>query len=212
MNRTSKSLPAGCTLAALALLLAACGPAADPVPAAGAGGSGGTVVAPDQPTTLPADPPADPPAITPTDPPADPPTVTPTDPPAVPPAAGPALALGFAAELPAGAYAPASEAAIADTPSLWVVADWSGVTADQSERLVLFSPEGSVYYALEIPLADTDTSLVHVAALADGTRRAAFQLLVWGTTIQSYDDVGTWTAQATLTGGTVAGQATVVLR
>ena len=129
-----------------------------------------------------------------------------------PPVAGPAVALGFATELPAGDYTPAAEAAIADTPSLWVVADWSGVTPDQSERLELVSPEGSVYYAQEIPFADTDTSLVHAAALPDGTRRAAFQLLIWGTTIESYADVGTWTARATLVGGSASAEASVVLR
>jgi len=129
-----------------------------------------------------------------------------------PPAAGPAVALGFAAELPAGDYTSAAEATIADTPSLWVVADWSGVTADQSEQLQLIAPDSTSYYEAEIPFADTNTSLVYSAALADGTRRVAFQLLIWGTTIESFDEVGSWTAKATLVGGSAGGQATVVLR
>jgi len=139
-------------------------------------------------------------------------TVVVTDQPPPAPPAGPKVALGFATELPAGDYSGQSEAAISETPSLWVVADWSGVTGDQSEQLELIAPEGSSYYAAEIPFADTNTSLVHSAALADGTRRVAFQLLIWGTTIESYDEVGTWTARATLAGGSAGGQAAVVLR
>jgi hypothetical protein len=134
------------------------------------------------------------------------PVVTPPPPPP------PAVAVAFAAALPAGDFAPAGEAAIASTPALWVVADWTGATADQVERLVLTSPLGSVYYAVEIPLAETDGSLVHVAVLPDGTRRAAFQLLIWGTEIETFAEVGTWTAAATLLGDGTAGAATVVLR
>ncbi len=146
-------------------------------------------------------PPADPP---PTDPP------PPTNPPVVP--AEPAVTVGFAAELPADSFVSLADVSIADTAYLWVVADWSGVAADQAERLELVSPEGSAYYTLEIPFADADTSLTHVAGLADGTRRVAFKLCIWGTTIATYYDVGTWTARASLVGGSASTTATFVLR
>jgi hypothetical protein len=61
-------------------------------------------------------------------------------------------------------------------------------------------------------MADADTSLTHVAALTDGTRRVAFKLLIWGTTIETYADVGTWTARASLVGGGASTTATFVLR
>jgi hypothetical protein len=122
------------------------------------------------------------------------------------------VAVAFAAALPEDGFTPASEAAIASTPALWVVADWTGATADQAERLVLTSPLGSVYYAVEIPLVETDSSLVHVAVLPDGTRRAAFKLLIWGTEIEGFAELGTWTAAATLLGEGTSGAATVVLR
>jgi hypothetical protein len=131
------------------------------------------------------------------------------DPPVPPP---PAVAVAFAAALPEGDFTPVAEAAITTTPALWVVADWTGTSADQVERLVLTSPLGSVYYAVEIPLADSDGSLVRVAALPDGTRRATFELLIWGTEIETYAELGTWTAAVTLLGDGAAGAAEVVLR
>jgi hypothetical protein len=140
----------------------------------------------------------------------DPAVTDPVVPPVSPPS--PAVAVAFAAALPEDGFTPASEAAIASTPALWVVADWTGATADQAERLVLTSPLGSVYYAVEIPLVETDSSLVHVAVLPDGTRRAAFKLLIWGTEIEGFAELGTWTAAATLLGEGTSGAATVVLR
>ncbi len=130
--------------------------------------------------------------------------------PVVPPA--PAVAVAFAAALPPGDFVPAVEAAIGSTPALWVVADWTGATAGQVERLVLTSPLGSVYYAVEIPLVESEGSLVRVALLPDGTRRATFQLLIWGTEIETYAETGTWTAAVTLLGEGTTGAAEVVLR
>jgi hypothetical protein len=44
-------------------------------------------------------------------------------------------------------------------------------------RLTLVSPGGTVYYATQIPFADTSTSLVRAWAMPDGTRRVVFKLL-----------------------------------
>lgn len=141
------------------------------------------------------------------------PTADPVADPVTPPAPdGPAVAVAFADALPSAAFTPTADAAIASTARLYAVADWTGVTADQSERLDLVSPQGSSYYALEIPFAETSTSLVSVAVLADGTRRVVFELIVWGSTIESFAQVGAWTANVTLVNGTAAGSATVVLR
>ena len=51
-----------------------------------------------------------------------------------------------------------------------------------------------------------------MAALPDGTRRAAFQFLIWGTTIESYAETGTWTAAVTLLSDGTSGQASLDLR
>jgi hypothetical protein len=124
----------------------------------------------------------------------------------------PGVAVAFAAALPEGVFDPTVEADIASTPALWVVADWTGVSQEQSERLVLTSPGGTLYYAQEIPFADTDTSLVHVAALSDGTRRVVFKFLIWGTEIETFAEAGTWIATATLVDDAATGSGNVVLR
>ena len=132
--------------------------------------------------------------------------------PSSPSATGPTVAVAWANALPAGPFTPVVAADIASAPALYVVADWTGVSTGQVERLALVSPEGSLYYELDIPLADTSTTLVHVSTMPDGTVRAVFELLVWGTPIDLYGDVGTWTATAKLVGDSTTGSAAVVLR
>jgi len=124
----------------------------------------------------------------------------------------PAVKVAFAADLPDGAFTALDQASIADASAIYVVADWTGVTADQFERLALTSPEGTVYYATSIALADGATSLTQAWGLDDGTRRVTFKLLIWGTPIESYQDVGTWTATVKLLDGTAGGTATFELR
>jgi len=132
--------------------------------------------------------------------------------PSSPSATGPAVAVAWTNALPAGRFTPVVGADIASTPALYAVADWTGVSAGQVERLELVSPDGSLYYALDIPLSDTSTSLVHVSTLPDTTVRAVYELVVWGTPIDLYNQVGTWTATAKLEGGDTVASATVVLR
>jgi hypothetical protein len=134
----------------------------------------------------------------------------PTEP--APTASVPSVKMNFAAVLPDGAFKPLKRAQIRSTAAVWVVADWTGVTADESERLTLWSPSGTVYYATEIPCTDGATSLFSSWTLADGTRRVAFKLLIWGTSIESFDDVGTWTATAELLDGSTTASATLELK
>ncbi len=119
--------------------------------------------------------------------------------------------LAFADSIPTGAFTPLTQAYIDSTPAVYVVADWTSVTTAQSEHQNLISPEGSLYYGTDISFADQSTSLVTSFALPDGTRRVVFKLLIWGTTIESYHDSGTWTANVNLVNGTVTGTTTIEL-
>lgn len=124
----------------------------------------------------------------------------------------PAVTVAFAAALPTGSFTPVTEADRASTAALYVVADWTGLSGSQAERLELVKPSGILYYAQSIPLVDTSTSLVRVWTLPGGTVRAVYKLNIWGTPIDLYAMVGTWTATAKLVKGTATGSATVVLR
>lgn len=136
---------------------------------------------------------------------------TPTEP-ETPAPSQPSVAVAFAAAVPGDAFIPLIEAFIDSSAAVYVITDWTGVTVDQAERLKLVSPDGSVYYATQISFADAATSLVGAWAMPDGTRRVAFKLLIWGTTIESYWQVGTWTATADLVDGGASGTATLELR
>lgn len=168
--------------------------------------SSGSAADPSSPTQrrLPTEP------IAPAEPIAEPTAPAPTEPtaPASPP---PAVAVAFAAALPDGTFTPLGETLIDSSAAVYVIADWTGVSDDQSERLTLTSPEGSVYYATTIALADQTTSLVRSWALPDGTRRVAFKLLIWGTTIETYGEVGTWTAKVALVNGSITDTTTFEL-
>ncbi|HYD43099.1 MAG TPA: hypothetical protein VEB43_19860 [Anaeromyxobacter sp.] len=129
----------------------------------------------------------------------------------VPDDAAPSVTLTFAALEPAGAVEGLASAAIDDTPTLYVVAEWKGVPAGAVERLVVAMPGGAVYASLELPVGETERGDVRFQVLEDGTRRLTFLLHVWGTPIESLRMTGAWTATATLVGGTATATASVTL-
>lgn len=106
-----------------------------------------------------------------------------------------AVALGFAQDSQTNAFA--TSFPIATTVEVWIAADWSGLAAGSShtQRLDLYAPNGTLY----------QSTTVSFTASSSGTARAWDYLYVAGTPVQSYDMVGTWTAQVSLDGGPVAG-------
>ncbi len=122
----------------------------------------------------------------------------------------PALKVAFAAELPQGDFAALERTSISSI-AVYVVADWTGVGADETERLKLVAPSGAVYSTTNLSLADGSTSLVDSWVLPDGTRRVAYKVLIRGTTIEQYNQVGAWTASVKLVGGDLVGTATLTL-
>lgn len=171
-------------------------PAAAPAPAA-----------PSEPTEVAAPSlPTEPTAPTEVEPPAAPVEPAPVEP------AGPTLSVAFASTLPEGEFSPLEVALLDSTPSVYVVADWTGVADDQIERLTLTDPDGAVYHARNIALNAATTSLVRAWTLPDGTRRVTFKLLIRGTTIETYGQVGTWTAKVALVGGSLSGTAALELQ
>ena len=97
----------------------------------------------------------------------------PGDPGAPAKATGPAVALAFADTLPAGSFTPVTEVAIDSTQALYVVADWTGVSASQVESLKLVDPRGLVYSStIQITLTPTATATKTVTTLPGGIVRA----------------------------------------
>jgi len=186
-NRQSVPIPAF----ALALLLggtllAACG-------------GGGDAADPGSDAAGAQNPPSPAPAPTPPTPTPDPvPAPAPSPDPVPAPTPAPAVAVAFATPLADGGFAPVSDVAISSTAAVYVVADWTNVAAGQVEHLDLINPNGLLYYGLDIPLTSTSSSLVSVSTLADGTVRAVYKLLLWGTSIEDYNLVGLWTAKVRL--------------
>jgi len=123
----------------------------------------------------------------------------------------PSVSLAFAAAVPAGAFEPLMVAALQETATLYVVADWKNVPAGAVERLDVVMPGGALYASLELPLAETERGDLRFEVLEDGTRRLTFLLPVWGTPIESYGITGTWSATATLVGGTATASASIEL-
>jgi hypothetical protein len=124
---------------------------------------------------------------------------------------GPAATVAFAA-LPTGTLTPVAEASIFDTAELWIVADWKGAPADGAERVVITTPEGTLFQSTEISFAEAARGDVRIQVLSDGTRRVALALQIWGTSIEQLSRRGTWSAAVTLVGGEAGGSASVDLR
>jgi hypothetical protein len=139
------------------------------------------------------------------------PVVAPVAPAAPVAPVAPAAMLAFASSVNGEEYTPALQAGIDGTPEIYVVADWTGVAPEDSQRLALYAPNGTLYYSTAIPFTQPERSDVSVQVLADGTRRVIFTLQIWGTTIEMYRRVGTWRAEVGLDGGAVAASSTVVL-
>jgi len=136
----------------------------------------------------------------------------PTKPPPPPPPPTSSVRLGFAATAPsATTFEPLAQASIDATPTLYVVADWNGVAADAVERLDVFMPGGALYASLDLPIAATTRGDLQFQVLGDGTRRLTYLLQVWGTPIESYRMTGSWSARASLVGGSASATASVVL-
>jgi hypothetical protein len=123
----------------------------------------------------------------------------------------PSTALGFADAVSGDDYASASLISIYDVPELYVVADWTGVAPDGAQRLALYAPSGVLYYSTVIPFSQPARSDVRVVVRPDGSRRVAFTLQIWGTTIERFQLAGTWRAEVGLDGGEVLASSTVVL-
>ena len=70
----------------------------------------------------------------------------------------------------------------------------------------------NLIYCAGIPLTATSESLVHVSTLADGKVPAVYELTLWGTGIDIYRQLGSWTANVGLEGTTLTASATVVLQ
>ena len=114
--------------------------------------------------------------------------------------AGPSVVVGLTSDDPAGAYTSTTSFEIANTLEVRVVADWSGVAADGSERLQLRAPDGNVYYATSIPFTGATGSDRSVSVLDDGTLRTVYVLQVAGTPIEQYAMTGTWSVSVALDG------------
>lgn len=171
--------------------------------ACGGGGAGSTAAAsPGQPgISAPTEPVV-------ADPVASDPVVT-TPAPAESPAA-PALAVAFAAAL-GDPLAAVSQASIHDTPLLYVVADWTGVGADAAEQVVIRTPRGTVFASMQISFTEDQRGDVIVQVLPDGTRRVAYALQIWGTSIEQLSRTGDWSAQVSLVGGDLGATTRVTL-
>lgn len=180
------------SLAALALLaLWGCGGTTTPVNGERTGGGQPTITEPAKPAE-----PAKP--------------VEPVDPvgPAGP--AAPTVGVTFAA-LPTGTLTPVADASIFDTAELWIVAEWKDAPADGAEQVVITTPQGTLYQSTEISFAETARGDVRIQVLADGTRRVALALQIWGTSIEQLSRTGTWSAAVTLVGGETGGTTSVEL-
>jgi hypothetical protein len=136
--------------------------------------------------------------------------VTPSDP-SVPPST-PSVVVAFTDTVPTGTLEPVTHATIAQTESLYVVADWKDAPAGLTAIVVIVSPEGTAYLQQMVPLADGSSGLVSVTTLADGVRRVVAKLPVWGTTIESYQRTGIWNASVSLQGTEVSGTAQLDLQ
>ena len=100
------------------------------------------------------------------------------------PAPTPVAAVQFTSDDPAGAFLRSTEFALAATPQVSVVVDWTGFPAGAVQRLDLVAPSGRVYAS-------------SLQAIPAGGR-VVYTLQVAGTTIETYQMVGTWTAQVRL--------------
>jgi len=112
----------------------------------------------------------------------------------------PAVALGFTAEAPAGAYASVAAFELFTTTSVRVVADFANVGADGAERLALRGPSGIVYYTTVIPFTGATGSDRSVTVLPGGAYRVVYLLEVAGTPIETFQMTGAWTAEVVLDG------------
>ncbi len=127
------------------------------------------------------------------------------------PPGGPSVTVAFATAAPAGDFTPATSATLADTESLYVVADWRDVPAGQTVRVLIASPDGTSYFDQLLPLEDGTVGLSSVVTSAEA-RRMVVRLPVWGTDIETYHRVGAWTATVSLQGADLAGAAQVELQ
>lgn len=135
--------------------------------------------------------------------------VDPVDPASPAEPASPSVSVRFAVAAQDGSLQPATTTSILATAAMYVVADWRDLPADAVEQLALIAPSGSLYLSPSFSLADGQGATLE--ALADGTVRATYRVGIWGTSIASYRRTGSWTATASLVGGTATAAATIDL-
>ena len=121
-----------------------------------------------------------------------------------PPPVVPTCALGISAAAPSGAYTSVDRYELFSTNQVYLVADFANVSASQAERLDLYAPSGSLWYATLITFNGATGSDRAVVVLPDGTTRVTYLLEVAGTPIETFNMTGTWRVTVTLDGTTTS--------